>query len=435
MYKFVLLTLALTGAPLSHSFAVTVSSPSNGATVSSPVHFVAKAGSTSCSSGVASMGIYKAPGDLAYTVNGTSLDTYLPLSPGTYNTTVQQWDYCGGSSKTNITITVTSGTGVFVSSPANNSTVGSPVHFVATATTSTCSKGVSSMGIYTAPYQKAYTVSGDHLDTYLSLSSGTYNTTVTEWDYCGGATSKAVNITVTGSTTSSGKTFSNLQASGGWRGYGELPPRYDICTSCGSGLSWSMAQNISSPSMDGKAAKYTIAGSIAYADALWNNHLIGDLSSQGMPDSNHTLVPTLHNFTYDTYFYGSNLALSENIEFDIAQYFNDMGFMFGTQCQIVNGSVWGIWDNVNGRWVSTKAPCKPLSNSWNHVVIQFQRTSDNQLLYKSITLNGVTTTLNAKYPHFSAPGWWGIVVNFQLDGNYKMADYSVYLDKLNISYY
>jgi hypothetical protein len=26
-------------------------------------------------------------------------------------------------------------------------------------------------------------------------------------------------------------------------------------------------------------------------------------------------------------------------------------------------------------------------------------------------------------------------VNFQLDGNYKLADYSVYLDKMNIGYY
>ena len=325
---------------------------------------------------------------------------------------------------------------VTVSSPANNSTVSSPTHYVASGTT-TCSKGVAAMGIYTAPYQKAYTVSGSHLDTYLNLPSGTYNTNVTAWDNCGGATTKAVTIQVSGGGAAAvGKTFYNVQASSGWRGYGELPPVYDICSSCGSGLGWSMNQGVSSPSMDGKAAKYSIWGTKPYADVLWNNHLIGDLSSKGLPDTRHTLVSTLHNFTYDTYFYGSNLSLAENIEFDIAQFMNGMGFMFGTQCQFVNGAVWGIWDNVHGHWVSTNAPCRPKSNSWNHVVIQFQRTSDNYLLYKSITLNGVTTTLNKKYPHFSAPSnWWGVAVNFQLDGNYKLADYSVYLDKMNISYY
>src|SRR3954463_14047277 len=130
---------------------VTVTSPSNGATVQSPVHYVASA-TTSCSKGVASVGIYTAPYQLAYVVNGASLDTNLTLSAGAYSTVVQEWDNCGGSSSTPVNITVNSGgqTGVYVTSPANNASVTSPVHYVATATTS-CSNGVSSMGIYTAP--------------------------------------------------------------------------------------------------------------------------------------------------------------------------------------------------------------------------------------------------------------------------------------------
>ena len=436
MHKLVVPFLSVLGLLTSAAFAgVNVSAPSNGTTVQSPVHYSATAGGTSCSKGVASMGIYTEPGVLAYTTNGTTLSTDLSLSPGTYNTTVEQWDYCGGASTTPITITVknSSSTGVYVTSPSNNSTVGSPVHFAATATTS-CSKGVASMGIYTAPYQKAYTVSGASLSTDLTLSDGTYDTTVEEWDNCGGASSTPVTITVSGGSTK-GSTFSSLQNSKGWTGYGELPPIYDICSSCGSGVTWSMSQNVTSPSMDNKSAKFNIGGTKAYADVLWNNHLIGDNSSQGLPDSNHTLVPTLHNFTYDVYFYGTSLSLSENLEFDVAQFVDDKGFMFGTQCQIVNGSVWGIWDPLNARWVSTSAPCKPASNSWNHVIIKVQRTSSDQLLYQSITLNGVTTTLNKTYSPFSAPGWWGVVVNFQLDGNYKQSPYSVYLDEFNFTYY
>src|SRR5437660_5455820 len=158
MHKCILLFACLLSF-LSFSYAgVTVSSPGNGTTVQSPVHFAAKAGYTSCSKGVASMGIYKDPGVLAYTTNGTSLSTDLDLSPGTYQTTIQQWDYCGGASKAYVTITVSGSTGVHITAPTS-STVGSPVHFAATATTA-CSKGVASMGIYTAPGQKAYTVAG-----------------------------------------------------------------------------------------------------------------------------------------------------------------------------------------------------------------------------------------------------------------------------------
>jgi phosphatidylinositol-3-phosphatase len=90
--------------------------------------------------------------------------------------------------------------GVFVSSPVSGSTVSSPVHFVASATT-TCSAGVSSMGIYTAPSVLAYKVSGATLNTYLTLSNGTYNTVVQEWDKCGGASKTPITITVSGGTS------------------------------------------------------------------------------------------------------------------------------------------------------------------------------------------------------------------------------------------
>ena len=430
MHKYILQIVCLL-APAAAVAGVNVSAPSNGATVQSPVHFKASAGSTSCSKGVASMGIYTAPGVLAYVTNGTSLDTDLTLSSGTYDAVITQWDYCGGAATAIAKITVSDKSGVFVTSPANNSTVASPVTFAATSTT-TCSKGVASMGIYTGPNQKAYVTSGSTLKTDLSLSAGTYDAVVEEWDKCGGATVAPVKITVTGGV---GKTFSNVQASKGWAGYGELAPKYDICTNCGPGVTWSMKQGITSPSLTSKAAQFNIGGTTPYSDALWNNHLIGDGSSQGLPDTKHTLVPTLHNFIYDVYFYGSHLELSENLEFDIGEFFDNLGLMFGTQCQIVNGQQWGIWDNANGKWVPTGIPCKPLNNTWNHLTIQFERTSKNDLVYKSIKLNGVTNTLNETYGPISAPGWNGVVVNFQLDGNYKQAAYTVYLDKLNVTYY
>lgn len=101
-----------------------------------------------------------------------------------------------------IALSVCATAGVSVSSPANNSTNSSPVHFVASATTS-CSKGVAAMGIYTAPYVLAYTVNGSSLNTSLSLAAGTYNTQVQEWDNCGGASKTPIAVTVS-ATTSSG---------------------------------------------------------------------------------------------------------------------------------------------------------------------------------------------------------------------------------------
>jgi phospholipase C len=75
---------------------------------------------------------------------------------------------------------------VSVTAPANGSTVSSTVQYVASATTS-CTKGVSAMGIYTGPNELVYTTSGAKLNTLLTLNPGVYNTVVEEWDNCGGA--------------------------------------------------------------------------------------------------------------------------------------------------------------------------------------------------------------------------------------------------------
>jgi hypothetical protein len=408
---------------------VTVSAPANGATVQGPVQFVASATTSTCSKGVASMGIYTAPGVLAYVVNGASLNTSLSLGPATYDTVVEEWDYCGGAATTPVKITVSSQSGVFVTKPSNNGTATSPVNFVATATT-TCSKGVASMGIYTAPGQLAYVANGASLNYNLAMSPGKYNAVVEEWDNCGGAATTPVAITVGGS----GNAFSNLQQSGGWAGAGQGPPDFVDCNPCGPQITWSMTQGVKSPSLSGSSTDYTIGGTGPYWDVLFNNHLIGASSSQGLPDTNHTLVPTLHNFTYDVYFYGSNLPAAQALEFDINEFFNNMGFIWGHECRIAGGNEWDVWNNVSQQWIPTGVACNPVNNSWNHLTIQVERTSDNQLLYQSITLNGVTNTLNQYYNPGSTPGWWGVTINYQMDGNYEQTPYSVYLDDLTFSY-
>lgn len=322
--------------------------------------------------------------------------------------------------------------GVIVTSPANGATVSGAVNYSASSTTS-CSKGVATMGIYTAPGVLAFVSNGSKLNTSLSLGAGTYNTTVEEWDYCGGASTTPIKVTV---TSGGGKSFNNVQHSGGWSGYGQRSPNFTDCSpSPCENVVFTMTEGVKSPSLSGSSAAYYLAGSQAYGDTLWNNHLIGDLSSQGMPDSGHTVVQNLHNFTYDVSFWVGNPGASQALEFDINQFFNGMGFIWGHECRIAGGNMWDVWDNVNSHWVSTGVSCNPIANSWNHLTIQVQRTSSNQLLYQSITLNGVTHNLNQYYNHGSAPGgWWGVTINYQMDGNNAQTPYTVYLDNLTFNY-
>src|SRR5690348_15959527 len=90
--------------------------------------------------------------------------------------------------------------GVTVSVPATGASVGTSVHFVASSTSS-CARGISAMGIYTAPFQLAYVVNGAKLDTTLNLAPGTYNTVVQEWDNCNSFAKQPITITVSGSSS------------------------------------------------------------------------------------------------------------------------------------------------------------------------------------------------------------------------------------------
>lgn len=347
-----------------------------------------------------------------------------------------------------------------MSVPASAGTTSAPT--TTTTTTSNSSLAVSSTlpaATVGSNYDATLTVSGGTTPYVFSLASGALPTgvlldatsgaiagmpsttgnfsfAVLVSDSTGASKQQPLQIAVSGSpVTSTANSFSNLQHNNGWAAYGQGPPDFIDCSpSPCDGITFSMSQGVQSPSMSGQATQYNLGGTAVYTDALFNNHLIGDLSSQGLPDKNHTLVPTYHTFTYDVYFYGTNLELSQAVEFDINQFFDNLGFIWGHECRIAGGHEWDVWNNVTAHWTPTGIACNPVDNAWNHLTIQVQRTTDNQLLYQSITLNGVTNNLNQYYDPGSAPGWYGVTVNYQMDGNSQQSPYSVYLDQLTFTY-
>jgi hypothetical protein len=422
--------LALTFAVSSPAFAtVFVSSPTNGEAVGSSVKFAATS-NTQCYKGVASMGIY-IDGKIDYMGNGASLNTYLSLAAGSHKATVTEWDNCGGATNTSLGFTVNTSAGVSVSSPASGSTVSSPANYVASATTS-CGSGVAATGIY-VDGNLAYKAGGSKLNTQLAMSSGGHKTVVQEWDNCGGSASKQVDVTVGGT---GGKTLYNLQASGGWNQWGELAPNYNICSSCNGQVTWSMYQHKTNISLDGNSTQYNIGGTTPYSDVLWSNPVIGQGSTQGLSDTSHQILPATHNFKLDTDVFVTNLSVTQDLEFDVNWYMNSVGMEFGTQCNHLADGAWDLWDNQNAHWFSSGIPCQLNNSAWNHVQLQVQRESNNDLLYQSITVNGVTHTINKVVPPFWVPSsWYGITVNYQMDGNSRQTPYTTYLDKTTLTYW
>ncbi|HEV2730989.1 MAG TPA: hypothetical protein VGV15_13225 [Terriglobales bacterium] len=232
------------------------------------------------------------------------------------------------------------------------------------------------------------------------------------------------------SSSDRGNTFADLQLDSHWNSYALLPPAYNICETCqpnGTEASWFTQQGIISPSLSGSSMQFSLgAHSVKYADILWNNKFTTRLADEKS-------VPNYHEFVYEVYFYGEDLEKSQALEFDINQFFDGKSFIWGHECRIAGGHEWDTWDNVNEHWVKSGIACNPVSNDWNHLVIHVARTVDDRLHFESITLNGVTHTVD-RFDHPSATTWYGMTINYQMDGNGAQEPYTVYLDKISFSY-
>ena len=118
---------------------------------------------------------------------------------------------------------------------------------------------------------------------------------------------------------------------------------------------------------------------------LWVDLVTGTYSTHNPPDISHTLVPSLHNFTYNTDLYVTNLSVAAVLEFDVSMYIDGIGMFFGTQCNHLNGGGWNVSNNVTQQWTATPMACN-LVNGWNHITLQFQRGSSDSVIYRSIAV-------------------------------------------------
>ncbi len=209
-------------------------------------------------------------------------------------------------------------------------------------------------------------------------------------------------------------TYYNIDDMSGWSSCG-------ACAGIGGNgatATYWMKRGVSSPSLDGASAEFYIGG-VKYADALWWRQLGGNNNA--------------HNFTYDLYFYVKSASVPQALEFDVNQSTGSQKYIFGTECAIAAGHVWKIWNTAGKYWVNTYKSCYPKSYAWNHLTIQLQRVN-GQVHFISIALNGVTNYLNKSYWPISS-GAYEINTAFQMDLNSAGTGYSIWIDRMKLTYW
>ena len=327
-----------------------------------------------------------------------------------------------------LTLATASFAGVTVSSPAAGSTAGSPVHFVASATSA---NPITAMRIY-VDNVSVYLISASKLDTLVTMSTGGHSIVVQAWDSTGAVFKTPLSLTVSASAPSPTPTptatpaplpvppagavvKSNIDQMTGW----------ESCTVCagananGPVATYSMVENQASPSLDGASAKFSISGTTPYSDALWWKQL-------GAAD-------TATHLKYDVAFYITNPGVAQALEFDNNQSNGVHKFIYGTQCNIKGGH-WDVWGNASGNWLSTGIACStPTAFVWHHLTWEFQRTSTN-VIFVGFTYDGVTHYVNRSYPARSSTVH-EMNVAFQMDGDFAMHAYSTWLDRVTLTYW
>ena len=218
-----------------------------------------------------------------------------------------------------------------------------------------------------------------------------------------------------GSTTpSNAKVISDIQKLSGWQG----------CTTCtGSPFAvFSMTEGIGTPSLSGASARFQLlSGTQAFGGALWFKFL-------GSADS-------ATHFLYDLEFYMDNPSGPQALEFNVSQSAGGSHYDFSTQCDLVGTRTWRVWDPIKGAWAGSSAPCvPPAANTWNHLVWEFQRDSLGNVIFSAVSINGNRSAVNMTMPH-TADSQSGVDVAFQIDANQTATPVSVWLDKVNLTYW
>jgi hypothetical protein len=205
---------------------------------------------------------------------------------------------------------------------------------------------------------------------------------------------------------------------------------WQTCGTCGntggSGNSATANYSVvdaSTPSLDGDSSKFFIQALNPYANAYW-----WYTSSSTYATSKHVA------YQFQLYIPSAAREASQAVEFEFQQSSGGMVFNFAWQADFGHG-VWRNFDYINRAWVATSVPVDMLTpDTWHLIRVEGTRT-DTINTNTTITIDGVTHTVNSQFPGKNTGGNDKFTNAFQLDSDSAMDPYSVYVDSMKVEIY
>jgi len=501
MRKLLFAAMALVACTTPITHAITVSTPSNGAQVTSP--FTVSASTTTCA-GVPAVSMGYSIDSGTAVIEPTSFSAKVTAAAGVHVLHVKCWGQNAHAEVLlNITVLAAHVSDITVVTPSNGATVTSP--FTLTASTRTCaSKPAVSMGYsidsgtavieptsFTASVSASAGAHVLHVKCWgegvgdqkllninvvqattatpsFSLPSGIYtnsqavsisSSTVGAKIYytVDGSAPTTASLLYTGPISISKTTvLSAIAAAWGCTKSGVASASYTISTTKGPQIpSYAIVQQqidllpnwrikhdpatpgtatgsmtvVSDPTLTGQSVKYytafTNAGGILYSNTYGH-----DTDSK--------------NFVYDVHVWLTADSVLSNLEMDGNQVTrNGNTIIYGFQCSGYSG-VWEYTENAGTReqtkahWLKSAALCNPAKwtrNTWHHIQISVSRDDSGNVTYHSVWFDGVEQPINRTVMSEFSLGWalGALVANFQVDGLGASGSATIYVDNLKMS--
>jgi len=296
-----------------------------------------------------------------------------------------------------------------ITSPANGASVNSPVPILAIATPP---DPIYTVRLYVDGFAVLYSPNTT-LNQLIWMPNGQHTVEIVAEDTAGYVATTSMQVNVTGQEPGA----LNLQDHPDWVSCSAVIAGSTCAAGLGVATS-NLSLHQSTPSLDGSAAKFSLAGTHSYSNELYWTPIGGGNS--------------VSHFAYDLYFYIDNGNAPQSLEFDVNQAFGGTRWTWGTQCDFDQTHKWNIWDPLNEIWVPISIPCNHFpSNTWIHLVWNLERVG-NQVHYISVSVAGQEYPVDVYYT--AQPNWYQeeIDIAFQMDGNYKQEPYDVWLDEVNL---
>jgi hypothetical protein len=369
-----------------------------------------------------------------------SINPSLVMANGPHTIVVRAWDSSGAFGDQTVRINVVqSGVNVVVSTPANNSTVGSPVTVQASATST---NAITGWHIYLDNVDVFSQNNISAINTSVNMGTGTHTMIVRAWDSTGAFGDQTLTLTVGSTPPPPGNSYTQID---------DINPWLQCLSGCGdtggTGPQPVTSQNVvSTPnnSSDGFSHQFSIGGTAAYANSYWYVHR-NATTTPAMPSA----LVTQQSYSFDLWIPAGQENNPQAIEWETQQQIQ--GTVYNTGWQALYAGIGDPtkmlmrtfqWNNSsNGPaagWYSTGIMVPRFTpDVWHHVQVD-EHVSGSTIFFDDVFIDGtkyVPTNSGGASHQAIVTGFNDEFNNaFQLDLNFRPDPYTVYIDNMVVTY-